>query len=122
MRAGQLDRRITIERKVVTQDATYGTEQITWTPLVVLPGSPTVAAPLWAQVSDVLPSRSEAVKQGLAIAANQTRIRIRYRSDIDSSMRVIVHSNTDVIYQIVGGPAMIGRREWLEMVCERYSS
>ena len=122
MRAGQLDRRITIERKVVTQDATYGSEIITWTPLVVLPGSPTVAASLWANVVDVQPSRSEAVKQGLSVATNQTRVTIRYRSDVDSSMRITVHGDTAVVDQIVGGPAMIGRKEWLEMMCERYSS
>ena len=122
MRAGQLDRRITIERKVVTQDATYGSEIITWTPLVVLPGSPTVAASLWANVVDVQPSRSEAVKQGLSVATNQTRVTIRYRSDVDSSMRITVHGDTDVVYQIVGGPAMLGRKEWLEMMFERYSS
>lgn len=122
MRAGQLDKRITIEQKSVTQDATYGTEVITWVPLAWQDGSPSVAQQFWAQVSDVLPSRSEAVKQGLAMAANQTRIRIRYRSDVDSSMRITVHGESDVVYQIVGGPAMIGRKEWLEMVCERYSS
>jgi head-tail adaptor len=122
MRTGQLDRRVTIEKKVVTQDATYGTETITWTPLVVLPGSPTVAAPFWANVVDVQPSRSESVKQGLALARNQTRVTLRYRSDVDSSMRITVHGDSDVVYQIVGGPAMIGRKEWLEMVCEKYSS
>jgi len=122
MRAGQLDRRITIEYKQVTQDADYGTEIITWVPLVVQPGSPTTAAPMWANVVDVPPSRSEAVKQGLALARNQSRITIRHRSDVDSSMRITVHGETDVIYQIVGGPAEIGRKQWLEMVCERYSS
>jgi SPP1 family predicted phage head-tail adaptor len=121
MRAGQLDRRISIERKVITQDSSYGTEVINWVPLVAI-GSPAVAVPLWAQVQDVLPSRSESVLQGLALARNQTRIRIRYRDDVDSSMRIKVHHATDIIYQIVGGPAMIGRREWLEMVCEKASS
>lgn len=121
MRAGQLDRRITIERKVVTQDASYGTEVVTWVPLVAT-GSPAVAVPLWAQVQDVLPSRSEAVLHGLVLARNQTRIRIRYRNDVDSLMRITVHYATDIVYQIVGGPAIIGRNEWLEMMCEKYSS
>lgn len=122
MRAGQLDRQVTIEKKQVTQDATYGTDVVTWVPLVAQPGSPTVAQRFWAQVQDVLPSRSESVTQGLAVARNQSRLRMRYRSDVTSDMRVIVHKATDAIYQIVGGPAVIGRNEWLEMVIEKYSS
>ena len=123
MAAGRLTRLITIERKQVTQDAQYGTEIITWVPLAVLAGSPAVAERFWAEVQDVLPSRSESVLQGLAVARNQTRIRIRWRNDIDSSMRITVHGDTDVLYQIVGGPAEIrGRRIMLEMMCERYSS
>ena len=121
--AGTLNRLITIERKQVVQDASYGTEVITWVPLAVLPGSPAVAEKFWAEVQDVLPSRSESVQQGLALARNQTRIRIRWRNDIDSSMRITVHGDADVVYQIVGGPAEIrGRRIMLEMMCEKYSS
>ena len=122
MKIGALDREITIKQKSVTQDPVYGTETITWIPLVYSAGSPSVAERFWANVQDVLPSRSESVRQGLEVARNQTRIRIRYRNDIDSSMLVTVHGDTDVDYQIVGGPAMIGRKELLEMVCERYSS
>ena len=123
VQAGKLDRQITIERKSVTSDPNYGTEVITWAPLAVLPGSPPVAERFWAEVQDVMPSRSESVLQGLAVARNQTRIRIRWRPDITSAMRVIVHGDADVLYQIVGGPAEIrGRKTMLEMVCERYSS
>jgi SPP1 family predicted phage head-tail adaptor len=122
MRTGQMDRRITIEQKVVTQDAVYGNEVITWAPLAYEAGSPSVAQKFWANVMDMQPSRSEAVKQGLNQARNQTRITIRYRSDVDSSMRITVHKETDQVYQIVGGPAIIGRKQYLEMVCEKYSS
>ncbi len=122
MRAGDLDRQITIEYPAKTQDPDYGTEIITWTPLATV-GSPPVAQRFWAEVQDAMPSRAESVQQGLAVARNQTRIRIRWRSDISSDMRVIVHGDTDVLYQIVGGPAEIrGRKVMLEMVCERYSS
>jgi len=123
VQAGRLDRQITVERKSVTSDPDYGTEVITWVPLAVLPGSPPVAERFWAEVQDVMPSRSESVLQGLAVARNQTRIRIRWRADITSAMRMIVHGDADVLYQIVGGPAEIrGRKTMLEMVCERYSS
>jgi SPP1 family predicted phage head-tail adaptor len=121
--AGTLTRLITVERQQVVQDANYGSQVVTWVPLAVLPGSPPVAERFWAEVQDALPSRSESVMQGVAVARNQTRVRIRWRSDIDSSMRITVHGDADVIYQIVGGPAEIrGRRRMLEMMCERYSS
>jgi SPP1 family predicted phage head-tail adaptor len=118
-----MDRIITIEKKETTQDATYGTPIVTWVPLVALPGSPVVAERFWAEVQDALPSRSEAVTQGLAVARNQTRLRMRWRDDINSSMRVTVHGDSDTVYQIVGGPADIdGRKSMIEMVLEKYSS
>jgi len=118
-----MDRQISIERKQVTLDPVYGTELIAWVPLVAEPGSPTVAVRFWAEVQDALPSKAESVTSGLAVARNQTRIRMRWRSDIDSSMRVTVHGDTDVVMQIVGGPADIdGRKSQIEIVCEKYSS
>jgi SPP1 family predicted phage head-tail adaptor len=121
--AGRMNRQITIERKSVTQDAVFGTEVVTWIPLSTDPSNPAVGERYWAEVQDALPSRSEAVTQGLAVARNQTRIRFRWRDDVDNSMRVTVHGDTDVIYQIVGGPAEIaGRKEMLEIVCEKFSS
>jgi head-tail adaptor len=120
MRAGQLDRQILVEKKVVTQNPTYGTELVTWAPLSTVNGQPEW---YWAEVQDVLPSRSEAVAQGLALARNQTRIRLRWRDDITSDMRVTVRGSTNVLYQIVGGPAEIGgRQDRIEIVCEKYSS
>ena len=112
MNVGQLDRRISIEKKVVSKDPDYGTEVIAWALL---------AAP-WANVQDVLPSRSESVQQGLETARNQVRIRFRYRSDVTSAMRIIIRGATDRVLQIVGGPAELGRHEYTEIVCEAYSS
>jgi head-tail adaptor len=115
MRAGQLDRQISLEMKSVTVDPNYGTELVSWVPFI--------AGRIWAEVQDVLPSRSEAVKQGLTVARNQTRIRMRWIAGIDSSMRITVYGDTTTVYQIVGGPAEIqGRKQMLEMMCEKYSS
>lgn len=126
--AGELNRAVRIDRKAVSGDAEYvapdsqfGTENVRWTPLVMLPGSPSVAATLWAQIQDALPSRSESVLQGIALARNQSRIRLRWLDGVDSSMRVVDLVSGDV-YQIIGGPAMLGRREFLELMCERISS
>ena len=112
-RAGKFDRHVSIEYKTVERDASYGTEVVTWERLELVR----------AEVQDMLPSRSESVAQGLALARNQTRIRMRYRNDVTSDMRIVVHGDEDVVYQIIGGPAEVGgRKQMIEMVCERYSS
>lgn len=121
MKPPVLDREITVEQKSVTQDSTFGTEVVTWIALSYLPGSPLVAERFPAEIQDVMPSRSESVQQGLQQARNQTRCRMRYRTDIDSSMRVTIHGDTDRVMQIVAGPAEIGgRREYIELMLERY--
>jgi len=121
MQAGDQTEWIEIQRKRVTKDPQYGRDVVSWVPIQTLPGSPTTADPMWAQWMDMLPSRSEAVRNGLDTARNQSRVRIPYRQDVDSTMRIIRKYEGDQVYQIVGGPSIIGQREWLEMVVERYS-
>lgn len=114
MNAGAMNRRVTVEFPVYETEAGFGPRLVRWDPL---------CDPFMAEVQDVMPSRSEAVRQGLAQARNQTRIRIRWRGDIDSTMRIVLHGDTDKVLQIVGGPAEIGgRKVALEMVCELYST
>lgn len=112
MNAGQLNTRCRIEQKSVTQDATYGTELVSWTTL----------ATVWANVQDELPSKSEAVKQGLAVATQRARIRLRYRTDLDASMRIVILRAAETTWQIVGGPAVLGHKDGIELVVEKYSS
>lgn len=116
---------VTVERKDVARDTTYNSEQITWVPLAYAPGSPPVAARFAAEVEDQLPSRSEVVTQGLEVARQQSRIRLRWRNDIDSSMRVRFHGEgADIVMQIVGGPATVGggRKRYIELLCEQQST
>lgn len=105
-----LDRRIAIEAPTTTQDA-YGSAVTTWS----------VMAVVWANIQDVLPSRSEALLNGsLKQAKQQTRIRIRYLAALNSEQRIL-HDGTT--YQIIGGPAEIGgRKEYQEIVVEEFSS
>lgn len=105
----KLDRRIEIQKKTATRESTFNSESITWPVYVTV----------WAEVQAGLPSRSESVRQGLTLARNQTRVRIRYRDDVDSSMRLRIDGR---ILQIVGGPAELGRQEFLEMVCEEFTT
>ena len=119
MRAGNLDTPVSIEYKHTEQDA-YGADAVTWVRLALV----------WAEVLDVLPSKSEGLASGairggdqaLQLATDRTRVRMRYRPDITSDMRLVVHGGHDAIYQIVAGPSVIGRREGLELMCEKYTS
>lgn len=118
-----LDRQITVEKPGTGRDPLYNTPTGDWEPLSILPGSPEVAERFWAEVRDVMPSRDEALRQGLQVGRKATRIRLRWRDDIDASMRVTVHGDTDTVYQIIGGPAEIGgRKAYIEMLCEKYST
>lgn len=117
MQAAIYDTPIFLDAKIVTQDPTYGTEVVSW-------ASITGTRPIFAEFQDVLPSRSESVKQGLAISTRQSRVRFPFFANIDSSMRVRTgRGNGAEVFQIVGGPALIGaRQEAVEIVVERYSS
>jgi head-tail adaptor len=130
LRAGEMRCEVTVEKIAVAgdegylePDSTYGTAQVVWIPLVALAGSPPVGERFPATIQDVLPSRAESVTMGLSVAKNQSTLRMRYRNDITSAMRVTVHRDSDQIYSIVGGPALIdGKKERIEMQLEKVSS
>lgn len=123
MRMGLFNREITIQKRQVAKDSTFGTDVVTWVPLSVLAGSPEVAERFAAEVTDLQATRAEAeVRGGLILARNQVRVRMRWRGDVDSTMRVIVHGDTDRTLQIIGGPAEYGgRKQGIELMCEEIS-
>lgn len=115
MRGGQLDRRITILAPTVIDDPEYGPQPGDYAPIFRGERIP-------AQRQDDLPSNSESVANGLRTAYNEARLRIRYRPDIKSDMRIVMHDENDRLYEISGGPAEIGRREWIELTIREYST
>jgi SPP1 family predicted phage head-tail adaptor len=106
--AGKLDRRIRFERPV-RDDSFDGAGSGTWEEVITV----------WAQVQDVRPSRGERVADVVNLGSRPAKIVIRWRPGITADMR-IVHG--DRVMQIVSGPAELGRREALEMMCEEYST
>lgn len=107
-----MDMRVRFESKSISQDPTYGTDIVTWVPL----------ATVWAEVVDVLPSRQQAeqTRAQLQVATQRSRVRMRYRTDVDSTMRCVIGG---LMYHIVSGPAEIGdRHSMIELVVERYST
>jgi SPP1 family predicted phage head-tail adaptor len=100
--AGQLDRLITLQQRSVSQD-TAGQRVETWSSLAVV----------WAR-QRTQPGR-EPVAADAVRAEALVLWTIRYRSDVDASMRVLFEGR---IYAIQAPPREVhGRRAWLELAC-----
>lgn len=72
---------------------------------------------VWIGIRDMLPSRGERLADGINVTTRPARIRMRYRDDVSTEMRIVAG---DRILQIVAGPAELGRRQWMEFVAEEY--
>lgn len=107
--AGKLRHRITILQQAATTEDLYGTAQIAWVPL----------ATVWAEVQDMLPSRAERIAEGVSVANRPARIRMRYRTDVTTAMR-IQHGTR--LMQIIAGPAELAGRVGIEVMAEEVST
>jgi SPP1 family predicted phage head-tail adaptor len=99
MRAGSLDRRVTILRRALTRNA-YGEQEETYSTLDTV----------WAQKLDVA-GREFLAARG-TMAENSTRFRLRYRSDLVLTDRLSYNSVEYDIQQI----AELGRQDGLEII------
>lgn len=104
LQAGELDRRITIQRKSVARDA-YGAEAITWVTLAVL----------WARRRDLTAREYNAAAEQQS--ARTVAYDIRYRTDLTTAMRIVEGSRMSSIV----GIAEMGRREWLTLTCTDFT-
>ena len=101
MRAGQINRRITIERNTAGRDAA-GAETESWTTLADMP--------VWAEVRPAAGREFFDAQQ--IIAEAKVVFRIRFRSDVDHKMRVNYDGNLYDIHSI----AEIDRRKALDIM------
>lgn len=109
MAAGNLDRRITFEVRKETQGGAYNRKSVAWSKY----------ASVWAEVRDILPSRAESVDNNVSMQRRPCRIRLYWRADITSEMRIDYGGRK---LRIVSGPVELGRREYLEILAEEYST
>jgi len=100
--ARQLDSYVTIERPA------SGFDEI---------NQPTVGwqtvAPVWANI--LVQSGSESIRADKSTSTSKASIRIRPRSDLTASMRV-VHGST--IYSILAVQPVAARQDYMDLVCE----
>ena len=110
MQIGKLDRRIRFEQQTVTKDPNYGSEVVTWS----------TYKEAWAQIVDVTSRNQESTNSDLRLLKRPCKVTVRYDSNIDSNMRIIVLDRDDRVLQLVSKPAELGRREAMEFMAEDY--
>lgn len=99
MRGGNLDRRIDLYHRVLTQDE-QGQQVKSW---------PTPYATVWAEKRDV--AGREFASSEIMRLQIQARFRIRWRTDVQATDRIAYDGKTYDIQHI----AEIGRRQGLEL-------
>lgn len=111
MNALEFNRRIRIE-KPGARDPLYGKATGAWELVVEV----------WAKVEDAKPSKSDTVRNGLALAVDSATVWIRNRKGLASNMRIVELSGRQRVLSITGGPAEINGGRDLEFTVERFSS
>lgn len=100
MRAGRLDRLVTLGKRTVASLTDYGEETVTWTDV-----------PVWAERRDLRGDERWTAQQ---VMGTQTCVyRIYYRTDLTVEDRLVDGADTYDIHSVVE----VGRREGLELLC-----
>ena len=105
LEAGTLNRRVLVERRVVTRDDEGG-EVVAWVPFA---GD----GMLWANIRFL--NGTESLKAGIVLGTAKASIRIRYRQDIDPTCRVTHRAQVFSILSVL--PDQVGR-EYLDLAVE----
>lgn len=104
-----LDTHLLIEQKVITKDADYGSEVITYKEL----------ATVWGQAVDMIRPKEENTSSGLRLLNKPCEVTIRYREGMSTDTRITILRNRRVL-QVVS-IAEVGRQKYLTMMCEEFS-
>lgn len=101
-RIGQLRQRILLEKYTVTQDA-FGGEVRAWVEV----------GPLWASIEYNATRGGEREVSDRLTALVHATIRIRYREDVDESMRVLHRKERYQIARLMPDP----KRQYIDLSC-----
>jgi SPP1 family predicted phage head-tail adaptor len=102
LKAGTLNRKVTIQEPAAVQDAA-GQPIPTWTTL----------ATVWANIRSL--NGLETIKGGAESSVAKASIRIRYRTDVTAAMRVVHGSTT---YEIKAVLPDVAGKQHLDLACE----
>ena len=101
----QLDRIITIQQRTVARDPSFGGEIVTWVDL----------DEVWASFRPRTATERFENESNIELASNTAAFRVRYRSDVDETMR-IVHDGHE---WDIEGIVEVGRRDKLDLIATR---
>jgi SPP1 family predicted phage head-tail adaptor len=106
MAAGRLRHQVIIEHKVVERDPVYNSEIVSWE----------AYTDAWASIAG-LTGREYVASAIMEVAATTSKITMRYKADIDSTMRI---THAGVIYGI---DAILPdeRRKFMTLMCTQSS-
>lgn len=105
--AGELDRRVTLQRPVVTRDPQYGSELTSWS----------TVATVWARVRDRMAAEISEPDVPQRDLRRQITVRIRWRSDLLTTWRLQIGAGPSARILQINGAIEAGRREWLDLDC-----
>ena len=105
MTTQQLDRIVTIQQRTATRDS-FGGEVVTWVDL----------ATAWARVTPRSAREQFENDANVTIASTTAVFRIRYRGDLDVTMRVVYEDGSE---WDIEGIVEVGRRFMLDVIATR---
>lgn len=104
-----MDMRLFIERQVVTKNADYGSEVVTWAPF----------ATVWGQALDVMQRKEESTIAGVRMLVKPCQVVIRYLPGVTTDMRITVLDRNRQLK--IFSLAEVNRRRYWQMMCEEFS-
>lgn len=113
MRAGDLNRRVRIDRRAGTGTLN---DPLTWAPL----------ATVWCNVRML--TGKETLTSDAEVASATASIRIRYRTDIDNGMRAVLlkfvggQPVDDLIFNILAPLPNVASREYTDLACSAFAN
>lgn len=102
--AGDLDRRVTLQARVIARDPVYNAQQESWVD----------GATFWAKVEESSTAGETRAPDGQATYARPHRITARWRAGVTTEQRLRLDDGR--VLQILGA-APLGRKKWLELSC-----
>jgi head-tail adaptor len=106
--AGRLRWVAIIEKPTASRSSATGAEVITWAPL----------ATVRVQLMESATATDESLQNGVDTFARPSRVRMRYRSDLDATMRLNLGGGR--LLQIIG-TAELGYRQGTELACKEWA-
>lgn len=111
---GDLDRRVTPQRPVITKDPVYKSTVTTWENL----------PERWAKVVESPTAGESTARDGQATYARPHMVTLRWCADVSTDCRLVLDTDGSVLgterILKIEGSAAVGRKKWLDLSCTEW--